>query len=131
MGRVLTIRLSAVTYNEEDVFRSWPNLCALAWPGKGDLAGGGWRPKAGAFAPPVAAEPVRRGVLELAHDLSEEFTFGDWDAELKDRAGNGMADLKKAVADLEKALADWQPQAANAASNDMEDALDKLQRQLA
>lgn len=131
MGRVLTIRLSAVTYNEEDVFRSWPDLCALAWPDKGEVTAAGWRPKPGGFAPLVAAEPVRRGVLELAHDLYEEFEFGDWNFELKDKVRDGMDDLQKAGASLEKALENWQPQAANAASDGIEDALDKLQRVLA
>lgn len=131
MGRVLTIRLHAVTHSEEDVFRAWPELCALAWPGKGEVTGGGWRPKPGGFAPPVMAEPEWRGVLELIRDLHEEFEFGDWDAGLRARVKEGMDELRRAGASLEKALEDWRPQAANAASDDIEDALDTLRRVLA
>lgn len=131
MGRVLSIRLSAVTYNEEDVFHSWPGLCALAWPGKGDISGGVWKPKAKAFAAPVAAEPVRHGVVDLVHALSEEFEFGDWDKDIKNRLQDGVADLQKAAAKLDSALEDWKPQEANAATDDIEDALDILERTLA
>ena len=131
MGRVLSIRLSAVTYNEEDVFRSWPGLCALAWPGKGDIAGGAWKPKAKTFAAPVAAEPTSHGVLDLAHSLSEEFQFGDWEDAVKEKLGDGMSALQKAATKLDSALEDWKPQDANAATNDIEDALDKLEGTLA
>lgn len=133
MGRILSIRLSAVTFNTEDVFRAWPHLCFLAWPGKGDISGGSWKPKAvpATLVPPVAAEPPRYGVRELAHELLEEFRFGEWDAKLKDAAKDGMEALDKACEALDSALADWKPQIANTASDAIEDALDKLERELA
>ena len=130
MGRVLTVRLSVATYNEEDVCRSWPNLCALAWPGKGQVYRDGWKPTPEAFAPPVKADPVRRGVMELVHGLLEEFRLGDWDKDMKSRLRDGLDGLEKAAATLEKALADWQPQAANAATNMIEDSLDSLEESL-
>ena len=130
MGRVLTIRLSAVTYNEEDVFRSWPHLCGLAWPGKGQIFSDGWKPDPASFAPPVTAESVRRGVAELAAGLLEESRLGDWDKAVKSSLQPGLADLEKAVRQLETALADWQPQAANTASNALEDCLDALEEKL-
>ncbi|CAK7037009.1 MAG: hypothetical protein DELT_00609 [Desulfovibrio sp.] len=131
MGRVLSIRLSAVTYNEEDVFRAWPGLCALAWPGAGEVANGVWKPQAKAFAAPVPAAPVRRGVVELAHALVEEFTLGDMAAAVKEKLRDKMAELQNAAAKLETALGDWKPQDANTATNAIEDALDKLERSLA
>lgn len=131
MGRILTIRLSAVTYNEEDVFRAWPALCALAWPGQGDRASVGWRPKPTLFAPPGAPEAKRRGVQDLARDFLEEFHFGDMEDGMKARLKSGTAELEKAIASLEKNLEDWQPQAANTASNAVEDALDTLEKQAA
>lgn len=130
MGRILAIRLSAVTYNEEDVFRSWPQLCALAWPGKGKMCGTTWQPAPDFFPPPVHAEPVSRGVVALAHTLLEESRFGGWDTALKSRLERDLAGLQTAVEQLETALADWQPQAANRASDALEDRLDSLEEKL-
>ncbi|SBV94502.1 conserved hypothetical protein [uncultured delta proteobacterium] len=131
MGRVLTVRLSVTTYNEEDVFRSWPRLCALAWPGKGQVFQDGWKPNPEVFAPPVKAEPVRRGVMELAQGLLEESRLGDWDKDVKSKLAAGLRELEKNAATLEAALADWQPQAANTATNQIEDTLDSLEEKLA
>lgn len=131
MGRVLAVRLSAVTYNEEDVFRFWPGLCALAWPGQGEVTGKVWKPKAVVFAAPVAAEPVRRGVLDLVHHLGEEFRFGDWTENVRKTMRDDMAALQNAAASLDAALEDWKPREANAATDAIEDALDKLESLLA
>ena len=133
MGKILTIRLSAVTYNTDEVFHAWPYLCALAWPGKGELIGGAWRPAAVSkkLGPPVEAETPGFSVQDLAHNLMEEFQFGDWEPDVKQEIEDGMQELQHAVASLEKALEDWQPQAANTATDALEDALDKLERKLA
>lgn len=131
MGRVLTVRMIATTYREEEVFASWPRLCALAWPGKGKVYQDGWKPDPMAFAPPVAADPVRRGVVELVRCLLEESRLGDWDTSVKNGLRSGLVDLEKACKRLEDALADWQGQAANAATNDMEECLDSLEEKLA
>ena len=32
MGKILQIRVSAWTYNEDDVPRTWPRLCSAVWP---------------------------------------------------------------------------------------------------
>ena len=32
MGRILFIRVSAVTFDEKDVIKAWPTLCAVVWP---------------------------------------------------------------------------------------------------
>lgn len=127
MGQILSIRLSAVTYDEDAVSRAWPRLCALAWPNRTGAMDGKARPLPAAFAPPLTADPVRRGVVELVQALQEAFRFGDWDAGLQQRLEAGMGDLGKAATALAKALEDWQPQAANTASNAMEDSLDFLE----
>ena len=31
MGRILQIRVSAWTYDEDEVLQAWPKLCALVW----------------------------------------------------------------------------------------------------
>lgn len=127
MGRVLTIRLIASTYNEEEAWRSWPTLCALAWPDQGRIFGGGWKPNPASFPSPVKADSVRRGVVELARGLLEESRFGNWDDNRKNLMRAGLRDLGNSLADLENALADWQPQAANKASDAIEDSLDSLE----
>lgn len=127
MGRVLTIRLIASTYNKDEAWRSWPNLCALAWPGQGQVYGGGWKPNPPSFAPPVKADPVLRGVAELARSLLEEFHLGDWDDARKRQMKAGLGELEKHLAELDNALADWQPQTANKASDAIEDSLDSLE----
>lgn len=131
MGRVLSVRLSASTYNEEDVFRSWPGLCALAWPGKGVVDGGVWKPNPEVFAPPVDAVPQRHGVNELVHALSDEFLFADWRDDIREKMREGMENLRRAAENLESALADWKPREANAATDAIEDALDNLEKKLA
>ncbi len=130
MGRILTIRVSAVTHDEAEVFRTWPRLCALAWPGQGEAAGGAWKPHCppAVLAAPVAAEPWRRGVMELSRALCDEARFGDWPEDLRQRMDAGIAGLEKRADALEAALADWQPKAAHAASTAMEDILDELER---
>lgn len=128
MGRILTVRLSAVTYNDEDVFRTWPALCALAWPGQGETRSGVWRPSAPSFGGPVPPEKKTRGVPDLVRDLLEEARFGNWEAGLQDRLKQELADLGTVLAALDKALEDWQPQAANKATDSLEDILDKLEK---
>ena len=131
MGRVLTIRLTASTYNEEEAWRSWPNLCALAWPGRGQVYSGGWKPNPASFPSPVQADPVRYGVVELTRALVEEFHLGGWDKDRKNLLRDGLKILEKHLAALDDALADWQPQAANKASDAIEDGLDSLEHLLA
>lgn len=131
MGRVLTVRMIASTYREEDVFASWPRLCALAWPGKGKVYQDGWKPDPVTFAPPVIADPVRRGVVELVGCLLEESRLGDWGKAVKSGLESGLVDLENASKRLEDALANWQGQVANAATNDIEDCLDSLEEKLA
>ena len=133
MGRILSVRLSATTFNDGEVLRAWPRLCALAWPGKGEISCGGWRPKTvpPALTPPVRPETSHFGVLDLVSDLLEEAEFGDWDAALALRLEAGLDDLRHAASGLKKALADWNPKAANAATDEIEDALDKMERELA
>ncbi len=104
MGRILTVRLSVTTYREEDVFRAWPHVCALAWPGKGEIVQGGWRMNPETFAPPVQAVPVRRGVVELVQSILEESRLGGWDTNLAKRLKTTLDDLEKSAARLEAAL---------------------------
>lgn len=127
MGKILTIRVRAVTFREEDVFAAWPTLCSLAWPGKGHIFSDGWKPDPVVFAPPVAANATIFGVTELVQALLEESRLGDWPPATKKALHEGLKKLEGAQNALQTALADWQLHAANTATNTLEDILTALE----
>ena len=108
MGKVLQIRVTAVTWNEELVEEYWPRLVRLA----GTV--------------PVKSEG--RGVLELVRRLDEGLRFMKWSEARKQAMGPGIREAARLKAELEAALADWDPRKANGLSDDLEDALDALER---
>ena len=108
MGKVLQIRVIAVTWNEDLVEEEWPRISRLA------------------FAVPVKLE--NRGVLEMVRALSEGLRFMDWPEKQKDALRPGIEKAAKIRSDLEKALADWEPSRANELSDRLEDTLDELER---
>lgn len=108
MGKVLQIRVSAVTWNEGLVEEYWPSLVRLA----GSV--------------PVKSE--ERGVLELVRRLDEGLRFMKWSEARKRSMGPGIREAARLKAELEAALADWNPRGANALSDELEDALDALER---
>lgn len=108
MGKVLQIRVSAVTWNEDLVEEYWPNLVRLA----GSV--------------PVKSE--ERGVFELVRRLDEGLRFMKWSEARKLGMGPGIHEAARLKAEIEAALADWEPRKANALSDALEDALDALER---
>jgi hypothetical protein len=108
---VLQIRVTAQTWDEREVLRAWPNLCALAWP----------EPRVGADAP---GPP--HGVLDLVRTLDDERRFGDWKEDVARELGPRIDAAVALAGDLEKALADWQPSQANRLSEELEQALDDM-----
>lgn len=108
MGKVLQIRVIAVTWNDDLVEEEWPRISALA------------------FSVPTKLE--NRGVLEMVRALSEGLKFMDWPEKRKDALRPGIEKAARIRADLEKALADWEPARANELSDRLEDALDELER---
>lgn len=108
MGKVLQIRVSAVTWNEDLVEDYWPRLLALA----GSV--------------PVKSEG--RGVLELVRRLDEGLRFLKWSEARRQAMGPGIREAARLKAELETALADWEPRKANTLSDDLEDCLDALER---
>lgn len=133
MSPLLSIRLSATTPDEAAVFRAWPELCELAWPGLGEIRGGSWEPKTApaALRPPLGEEPHRFGVRELAEALSEQAHFGSWPEEKQQELAPSLENVEKARQDLDNALADWEPQGAVKAAAALEDALGDMQDLLA
>ncbi len=126
---ILRIRVSTTTDSVEAVFRAWPDLCALAWPGRGEVYAGTWRPESGpaALAPPIAPALPSYGVRELAEALLEQADFGEWPEKTAKQLEPGLKSLYAAQQRLENALADWRPQEALQAAHALEDALDTMQ----
>ena len=111
MGKILQIRVSASTYDLDEVYRQWPGLSKLAW---GDRR---------------FSEAKAVGVRELTSVLEDKWKFGeDWLQELKDRVGKAVPTLRELDARLENALADRRADEADRISYELEDALDELER---
>ena len=108
MGTVLQIRVIAQTLSASDMGWFWRRLCFLAFGN-------------------VPTDKDKRGVLELVAALVDKFRFGDMDKELKAKLEPGLEKAAAIKKELEDALADWNPGKANSLSNELEDALDRLE----
>lgn len=123
MGRILFIRVSAVTFDEKDVVKAWPALCATVWPDP-ELDG----VTSAARLARKLAPAVGRGVLELADGLTDMMRFGnvpkEWKAALEGPAGR----LEEVRRYLDQALSDRNAQKAYALTDDIEKALDEAEQ---
>lgn len=108
MGKVLQIRVIAVTWDDELLEDYWPRVTKLA------------------FSVPVKLE--NHGLLEMVRALSEGLEFMKWSENRKKAMGQGIRDAAKIRHEIENALADWEPKKANELSNRLEDTLDALER---
>ncbi|MBQ7456295.1 MAG: hypothetical protein IJS54_01585 [Desulfovibrio sp.] len=108
MGEALQIRVSAVTWNEDLLEKLWPHLTELAAT--------------------VPSHSEKHGVLELVQTLSDGLRFMDWDPKYKERLRPGIEKAQALRLALEDALACWKPKEANALSEQLETALDDLER---
>lgn len=108
MGKVLQIRVVAVTWNEDLIEDSWPRVAKLA------------------FGVPVKLD--NHGLLEMVRALGEGLRFENWSAARKEAMGPGIRQADEIREKLDKALADWNPKLANELSDKLEDALDMLER---
>lgn len=107
MGKVLQIRVTAVTWDEDLVEKYWPRISELA------------------FSVPVKLE--NHGVLEMVRALSEGLEFMKWPDARKTALGHGISKAAVLRSELEKAVADWDPRKANMLSDQLEDVLDALE----
>lgn len=107
MGKVLQIRVVAVTWDDDLVEEYWPKLSKLA------------------FGLPIKLN--NKGVLEMVRALAEGLKFMNWPDELKKKLDSGIREAAEIRTDLEKALADWEPAKANILSDKLEDCLDRLE----
>jgi len=115
MGRTLQIRVSATTFDPAEVERRWPRLVALAFS-------------------PVAVKipalpPETRGVLELVSHLADRLEIGMLPDEALRELTDGIRKAAAARDRLEAELGEWNARAANAATDEIEDALDELESQ--
>ena len=120
MGKLLFIRVSAVTYREEDVPKAWPALYALAYPDAGFTIAG----KNKRSLPPSTQN---RGVLELAARLDDLFQFGELEDAQRKALETGLPPVRTAVAALDAALAERNAQTAFQLTDTIEEALDLLE----
>ena len=114
MGKVLQVRVYAYTYDEADVRKAWPRLWSLAFE----------ETKPG-FPYEMA------GVLELVRALDDLYQFGVLPEATRAVLAAGLPKVVKGVETLQRRLADWNPQAANEASDQIEEGLGELEKQAA
>ena len=115
MGRTLQIRVLAATFDPAEVERRWRRLSALA------------------FSPVSvkipALPPETRGVLELVTHLADRLEIGMLPDEALRALPEGIKKAAAAKARLEAELGEWNARAANALTDEIEDALDELEAQ--
>ena len=64
----------------------------------------------------------------MVRALDEGLTFMKWSKARQEALGPGIREAARLKQNLENALADWQPREANALSDQLEDALDRLEQ---
>ena len=123
MGRILFIRVSAETYDEKDVLKTWPKLYASVWPDPGVDAGD---------SPSKITRnmiPAReRGVLELVDGFVEYVRFGNMPEKTRKDLQSGADKLERLRGELDEALGNRDVQKASSLTNEIEDALDEAEK---
>lgn len=108
MGTVLQIRVSAVTFSEDEVQNKWPSLWKLVWEDGGDAV-------------------PKKGVLELVQAVFNAVRAGlvdnDKASALREKA-DLAEDMRLKMQDL---LAGRKPTEADKLSYEIEDCLDDLE----
>lgn len=123
MPRILFIRVSAATYDEKDVPRTWPMLFAFVWPDK-DLEG---VDSAAKLARKLAPERSR-GALELAVAFAERVRFGDMDDKAKKALADKAEKLESLKRELDEALGNRDVKKAEGLCTDLENTLDEAEK---
>lgn len=111
MGRVIQVRVSASTFSEDEVRRAWPKLWDLAFERN---------------TPGFPHE--MKGVFELVRALDDLYQFGDMDSTAHEALAAGLPRVLADIGELQRQLADWNPQAANRATDRIEDGLSELEK---
>lgn len=122
MSRVLFIRVSAETFNEDDVLKSWPTLCATVWPD----AGANKNDKPSRIIKQLAPSPAK-GALALVDAFTEHVRFVADEAERKALLpyAEKLEGLRK---NLDEALGNRDVHKASTLTDAIEDALDEAEK---
>ncbi|AMK12093.1 hypothetical protein [Pseudodesulfovibrio indicus] len=107
MGRLLQVRVSAWTYSEDEVRKTWPSLWKLAWQDSSAIP--------------------KKGVLELADAVFDAVRAGlipDAQAKALKEEAEKADQLRIAI---EKALGEWKPGEADKLIYQLEDTMDSLE----
>lgn len=107
VGKVLQVRVSATTWNEELVEKMWPNLYELAFS--------------------VPTKFSQHGVSDLIRGLDEGLKYLDWSEQRQTKMGPSISHIAQLQRDLERALADWNVTVANNLTDEIEKQLDQLE----
>ncbi|MEF2144374.1 MAG: hypothetical protein V3573_02915 [Desulfovibrionaceae bacterium] len=111
MGRLLQIRVSASTYDEQAVSKAWPVLAKLAW-GVDRVDGAAY------------------GVLELCETIADKARLHLLSDDAALALGKGPEEAEAIRRKLEQALAEWKASEANRLSDDLEEALSELEKRV-
>ncbi|MDL2316083.1 hypothetical protein LJC59_03265 [Desulfovibrio sp. OttesenSCG-928-A18] len=122
MAGNLFIRVSAVTYDEKEVPRSWPLLFMAVWPDPG-LDGFSSPAKLARKLVPAA----NRGVLELARAVDDFAHYGDVPEAGRAKIEAAAEKLRALLEKLDAALGDRDVQGAHKLCAQIEDALDEAE----
>ena len=115
MGKILQIRVSAWTYDEDEVLAAWPRLCGIVWPQLEQ-----WGPTG-----------MKHGVTELAGYLPDALRFSDLPEAEKKALRPGADNVANILEQMRSALASWDPRKAHALSEVLEEALSELETEAA
>lgn len=107
MGRLLQIRVSAWTFSEDDVEKTWPRLWNLVWP----------EPKVIPY----------KGVMELTEAVFDGARAGLLTKEVREALGEKADQAEALRQEIETALVDRDPRKADKLTYELEDCLDALE----
>jgi len=108
MGKLLQIRVSAWTFSEDEVQKTWPGLWDLVWGEGGDAI-------------------PKKGVLELAQAVFDAVRAGLISSEKAELLREKAEEAEDLRFKIEAALAARDPKGADKLTYDLEDCLDSLQ----
>jgi hypothetical protein len=124
MGRVLFIRVSVATFDEKDLLKAWPLLCACVWPDS-ETAGAVASGRKKACAPPALSP---RGALELVNGLMDSIRFGDMPKEWTELLRAPSQRLEDLQEQLDEALGDRDVRKAQQLIDSIEHTLDEAEK---
>lgn len=108
MGRLLQIRVSAWSFSEDEVEKTYPSLWKLIWGDCGDAV-------------------RKKGVMELALGVYDAVRAGLIDSRIADALKEKADEADRLYHAVERALAARDPKEADKLSYQLEDCLDALE----